>query len=340
MNYGEIKKRPGRYGTMKVSNNWENKNVLVTGATGIIGSWLVHDLAEKGANVTAIIRDQVPKSQLVLYGYINKINVINGSLEDLQIIERALNEYEIEICFHLGAQTIVQTANRSPISTFESNIRGTWNLLEAARRSSLLKSLIIASSDKAYGEHKNLPYKEEYPLRGLHPYDVSKTCADMLSQTYANTYGMPIGIARCGNVYGGGDLNFNRIVPGTIRSILFKEAPIIRSDGTFIREYIYVLDIVAAYMHLAENIHKEKIKGQAFNFGTEKPMSVLEIVNKIIEVMNSDLKPKILGTAKGEIKEQTLSCEKARKLLNWKPSYSLEKGLKETIEWYKSFFSK
>lgn len=323
-----------------MANFWQNKNVLVTGATGIIGSWLVKRLVDEGTNVVTIIRDQVPNSELVLSGYIKKINIINGQLEDYFTVERALNEYEIEACFHLGAQTIVQTANRSPISTFESNIKGTWNVLEAARRSQLLKGLIIASSDKAYGEHKNLPYKEDYPLKGLHPYDVSKTCADILSQTYASTYGMPIGITRCGNVYGGGDLNFNRIVPGTIRSTLFNEAPIIRSDGTFIREYIYVWDIVAAYMHLAENINKEKIKGQTFNFGTEKPISVLDITNKIIEVMGSSLKPEILGTAKGEIKEQTLSCEKARKLLNWKPAYSLEQGLKETVEWYKSFFNK
>lgn len=323
-----------------MANFWQNKNALVTGATGIIGSWLVKKLVDEGANVLSIMRDQVPKSGLVLSGYIKKINIIHGQLEDYFTVERALNEYEIEVCFHLGAQTIVQTANRSPISTFESNIKGTWNLLEAARKSQLLKSLIIASSDKAYGEHENLPYKEDYPLKGLHPYDVSKTCADMISQAYANTYRMPIGITRCGNVYGGSDLNFNRIVPGTIRSILFNESPIIRSDGTLIREYIYVLDIVEAYMHLAENIHKEKIKGQAFNFGTEKPMNVLEITNKIIEVMDSSLKPRVLGTAKGEINKQTLSCEKARKLLNWKPAYSLEKGLKETVEWYKSFFNK
>jgi CDP-glucose 4,6-dehydratase len=338
MSYGKITKRLGKCGMIKMKNVWQNKNVLVTGATGIIGSWLVKKLVDNGANVLSIIRDQVPKSGLVLSGYINKINIINGKLEDYSTVERALNEYEIEACFHLGAQTIVQTANRSPISTFESNIKGTWNVLEAARKSQLLKSLIIASSDKAYGEHKNLPYKEDYPLKGLHPYDVSKTCADMLSQTYANTYGMPIGITRCGNVYGGCDLNFNRIVPGTIRSILFNEEPIIRSDGTLIREYIYVLDIVEAYMHLAENINK--IKGQAFNFGTEKAMSVLEITNKIIEVMDSNLKPKVLSTAKGEINKQTLSCEKARELLNWKAAYSIEQGLKETVAWYKSFFNK
>jgi CDP-glucose 4,6-dehydratase len=266
------------------------------------------------------------------------VNVVRGDLEDLSLLTRALNEYEIDSVFHLGAQTIVGTASRSALSTFESNIRGTWNLLEAARNcSKLIRRVVVASSDKAYGEHEALPYTEEMPLQGRYPYDVSKSCTDLLTLSYFHTYRLPVAITRCGNLFGGGDLNFNRLIPGTIRSILRGQAPIIRSDGTFVRDYFYVRDAVAAYMALAEKLPDDRFIGQAFNFGNETPLSVLEVVRKIIACMSPEcgaLEPVILNEASHEIPKQYLSCAKARRLLDWQPLFSFEAGLRETIRWY------
>lgn len=318
---------------------WNHKNVFVTGGTGLLGPWLIKELASGGANVTALVRDEVAKSNFFKWGHNEHVNCVYGCLTNYHLIERVLNEYEIDAVFHLGAQAIVMTANRSPLSTFESNIKGTWNVLEAVRNSSLVKGIVVASSDKAYGTQKVLPYREEAPLQGEHPYDVSKSCADLLAQSYHKTYGIPVGITRCGNFYGGGDLNFNRIVPGTIRSILHNEAPLIRSDGTYIRDYIYIKDAINAYMLLGENVAKPNVRGQAFNFSYNNKSTVLEIVNTIIRLMQSDLKPKILNEASGEIKHQYLSSEKARAVLGWQPAYSVEDGLKETIAWYKEFFA-
>jgi CDP-glucose 4,6-dehydratase len=319
----------------------KGKNVFVTGATGIVGYWLTSHLYQLGAEVTIYMRDFVPKSSLIKSTIFSKVNVVTGHLEDYLNIKRALNEYEVDTVFHLGAQTIVETANRSPLATFNSNVRGTWNVLEACRNSILVKNIVVASSDKAYGSNDELPYTEDMPLAGEHPYDVSKSCSDLIAQSYSKTYGMPIGVARCGNIYGGNDLNFNRIVPGTIKSLLHNQRPIIRSDGTFKRDYIYVNDVVDSYITIAENLHKKEIKGQSFNFGNDKPLKVLEIVKAIQGLMGKEkLKPKILNTARGEIKDQYLNSKKARKLLNWKPKYTLEQGLKETIEWYKNFFKK
>ena len=318
---------------------WRGRRVFVTGATGFLGSWLVPELLKGGAEIVILMRDKVPNSLLEISGDINKVNVVRGELENYPLIERILNEYEINTCFHLGAQAIVTVANRSPMSTFESDIRGTWNVLEAARNSKVLERLVIASSDKAYGEHEKLPYKETARLQAKYPYDVSKTCADMLAQSYFQTYGLPVGITRCGNFYGEGDLNFSRIVPGTIRSLIHNEIPIIRSDGTYVRDYIYIKDVVRAYMILAENLHRGGVKGEAFNFGTETPISVIDLVTKILDIYGkSDIKPKILGSANGEIKAQYLCSEKAKKILGWEHGYSLDKGLGETIEAYKNYF--
>ena len=318
---------------------WYDKNILVTGATGILGSWLTQYLVEQNSNVTILLRDIVPKSQLSLSGNIKKVNISRGSLEDYNDVERTLNEYEIDTCFNLGAQAIVATANRSPLSTFESNIKGTWNVLEAVRNSKFVERLVVASSDKAYGQQSKLPYTEETPLQGSNPYDVSKSCTDLIAQAYYNTYKIPVAIARLGNIYGGGDLNFNRIVPGTIKSLLFNQRPIIRSDGTFIREYFYVKDAINAYLLLCKKLKSRNVIGQAFNFSSGKHLSVLEIVEKITKLMSkTKLKPKILNIAKGEIKNQWLSNKKAKKILGWKPIHKLEEGLVETIEWYKSFF--
>jgi len=317
---------------------WKRRNVLVTGGGGLLGSWLVKYLVDAGAEVVCLIRDSVPKSNLFYSGYYSKINVVRGDLVNRYTLERVLGEYEIDTIFHLGAQTIVSIANRNPISTFESNIKGTWNLMEAARRSPKVERIVIASSDKAYGEQKVLPYTEETPLQGQFPYDVSKSCADLIAQSYHQTFGLPVCITRCGNFYGGGDLNFNRIVPGTIKSIVNNEAPIIRSDGTLIRDYIYIEDGVEAYLALAEKMDDKAIHGQAFNFSNESPVSVLDLAKKILKVMKSDFEPKILNQASNEIPAQYLSAAKAKKVLGWRPKYGLEDGLARTVDWYKSFF--
>lgn len=321
---------------------WKNKNVFITGATGLVGSWLTKFLIDEDANVIALVRDIVPKSILwsksESFGYINdKLTLVHGKLEDYEILERILNEYETEIVFHLGAQTIVGIANRNPLSTFESNIRGTYNLLEACRRTPLVKSIVIASSDKAYGEQKQLPYDETAPLQGTHPYDVSKSCADLIAYTYYNTFNLPVCITRCGNFYGPGDLNFSRIIPGTIRSLLNNETPIIRSDGTFVRDYFYVKDGALAYMLLAKKMYNDlSIHGEAYNFSNELQITVLDLVNKIIDLMDINIEPTILNQAQHEIKNQYLSAKKAKEQLNWRAKYTLDSSLIETIEWYKN----
>ncbi|WP_144487525.1 GDP-mannose 4,6-dehydratase [Bacillus pumilus] len=323
-----------------MSGFWNGKNVFVTGCTGLLGSYLVKELIDQGANVTGLVRDQVPRSNLYQGIQFEKMNVVQGALEDMQTIERALGEYEIDTVFHLAAQAIVGVANRHPVSTFEANILGTWNVLEACRRQPLIKRVIVASSDKAYGDQEQLPYDEDMPLNGKHPYDVSKSCADLISHTYYNTYGLPVCITRCGNLYGGGDLNFNRIIPQTIQLVLEGEAPEIRSDGTFIRDYFYIEDAVKAYLLLAEKMEEKGLAGEAFNFSNEIQLTVLELVDKILKAMGSELKPRILNQGTHEIKHQYLSAEKARKLLDWKPDYSIDEGLEKTIEWYREFFQK
>ncbi|WP_168747168.1 GDP-mannose 4,6-dehydratase [Bacillus mojavensis] len=319
---------------------WKNKNVFVTGCTGLLGSYLVKELIEQGANVTGLVRDHVPQSNLYQGEHVKKMNIVQGALEDLPVIERALGEYEIDTVFHLAAQAIVGVANRNPVSTFEANILGTWNVLEACRKHPLIKRVIVASSDKAYGDQENLPYDEDMPLQGKHPYDVSKSCADLISHTYFHTYGLPVCITRCGNLYGGGDLNFNRIIPQTIQLVLNGEAPEIRSDGTFVRDYFYIEDAVQAYLLLAEKMEELNLAGEAFNFSNEIQLTVLELVETILKKMNSNLKPKVLNQGSNEIKHQYLSAEKARKLLNWTPAYTIDEGLEKTIGWYTEFFKK
>ncbi|MCG3204373.1 MAG: CDP-glucose 4,6-dehydratase [Elusimicrobia bacterium] len=322
-----------------VKTHWKNRNVFVTGATGLLGSWLTRRLKDDGANIVALVRDWTPKSNLVLDETIQQVTVVRGEVEDRALLERALNEYEIEVVFHLAAQTIVGAANRSPIGTFETNIKGTWNILEACRQTRSVKRIVVASSDKAYGDQKKLPYTEETALNGKHPYDVSKSCADLLCHAYYKSYGLPVAITRCGNFFGGGDLNLNRVVPGTIVSLLRGERPVIRSNGKFIRDYIYVEDGVDAYLHLAEALADRKYHGEAFNFSYEKPLTVLQIVGLVSRLMESPLKPRILNQATNEIIDQHLSSRKAKAVLGWKPLFNLEKGLLNTIEWYRTHFS-
>jgi CDP-glucose 4,6-dehydratase len=318
---------------------WRDRPVLVTGATGLVGSWLVRRLVDAGANVTCLVRDWIPQSELAQPKLIEKVNVVRGDVRDQSLLERILGEYEIDTVIHLAAQTIVGIANRNPISTFETNIQGTWSLLEATRRSPLVRQIVIASSDKAYGDQKTLPYDESTSLQGEHPYDVSKSCADLISRAYAKTYGSRLVITRCGNFYGGGDLNWNRIVPGTIRSVLRGQRPVIRSDGTLVRDYFYVEDGAAAYMLLAEKLAENpNLCGEAFNFSNELQMTVLELTAHILRAMNSSLKPEIRNEANNEIEYQYLSAEKARKTLGWQPLFTLDEGLSRTISWYEDFF--
>ena len=318
---------------------WIDRNILVTGATGFVGSWITEALLDRGANVTILVRD-VP-SKLIYNEFISGIysklkSMVLGDLGVYSVVERALNEYEIDTCFHLAAQTIVGIAKHSPLSTFESNMRGTWNLLEACRNSRTLQRIVMASSDKAYGEPIKLPISEDHPLLALYPYEASKACADILARTYFHTYGLPVAITRCSNIYGGRDTNFSRIIPDTIRSVLLSKDPVIRSDGKPVRDYMYISDAINAYLTLAENLDRPEVKGEAFNFGTGKPISVIDLVKKIITMAeNPHLKPVILGRETKEISVQYLSIEKARRVLKWKPKVSLENGLIETISWYK-----
>ena len=323
-----------------MAHSWNDTNVFVTGCTGILGSWLTRELVRRGANVVGLVRDRVPRALLLNTVEWNDVTAVHGAVEDLDLVERALNEYEIDTVFHLAAQTIVGTANRSPLSTFESNIKGTWVLLEAARRTPKVRRVVIASSDKAYGEHTELPYDETFALQGRHPYDASKSCADLLAQCYHATYGLPVAITRCGNLYGGGDLNWNRLVPGTIKSLLRRERPVIRSDGSYVRDYFYVQDAVHAYLMLAERLDDERLWGQAFNFSNEIQMTVLELVRRVRDLMQcADIEPRVLAETRAEIPHQYLSAAKARRLLGWSPTYDIDRGLRETIEWYRDFFA-
>ena len=309
--------------------------MLVTGATGMVGSWLTRSLVEAGAYVVALVPDWDPQSELIRSGVVDSVNVVNGRLEDYEAVERAINGHEVDTVFHLGAQTIVGTADRSPRATFRSNIEGTWNVLDACRlMGGMVERIVVASSDKAYGE-QTLPYLESMPLEGRHPYEVSKSCTDLLTTSYAVTYGLRTAIARCGNIYGGGDLNWSRIIPGTFRSIIEENQPVLRSDGTFVRDYLHVDDVVSAYVALAENVHREEVIGRGFNFSDESPLTVMEIYNACCVAAGvAGLEPKILNKAQGEIKDQYLNARLARETLGWSARVKLAEGLVQTFAWY------
>jgi CDP-glucose 4,6-dehydratase len=318
---------------------WRERRVLVTGATGIVGSRLCARLLERGASVVAFVRDDDPQSSFYRDGIAPSCSIVRGDLARFEDCMRAINGAEVDVVFHLGAQTLVTTALRDPLETFESNLRGTYNLLEAARRLGIVRAFVVASSDKAYGDSEVLPYTEDMPLAGRHPYDVSKSCTDLLATCYASTYELPVTIARCGNIYGPGDLNWSRIVPGTIRSLFAGERPVLRSNGKLVRDYIYVDDVVLAYMALAERIEDRRVCGQAFNFSPESRIDVFEIVRAISRLMDSKLEPIVLDTASHEIKDQTLDASKAREVLGWRPAWTLDAGLAETIPWYRSMLA-
>jgi CDP-glucose 4,6-dehydratase len=317
---------------------WRDRPTFVTGASGLVGGWLVRRLVDAGADVICLERDWVPQSELARSGLRERVRIVNGDVRDRTLLERALGEYEVRTVLHLAAQTIVTIANRNPISTFETNIRGTWALLEACRRSPTVEQVVLASSDKAYGDHERLPYDETAQLQGRHPYDVSKACGDMLGASYAATYDLPVVITRCGNFFGGGDLNWNRIVPGTIRSVIRGERPVIRSDGEFVRDYFYVEDGAAAYMLLAEALAaRPELAGEAFNFSNEEQVTVTNLVGRILDLMGSQLEPEVRNEATHEIRRQFLTAAKARRELDWRPLYSLEDGMRRTISWYEEY---
>ena len=321
-----------------MTNFWLDRPTFVTGATGLVGGWLVRRLVKAGADVVCLVRDWVPQSEIARTSLIEQVKVVRGDVRDQGMLERALGEYEIDTVIHLAAQTIVTIANRNPVSTWETNVQGTWALLEACRHTPTVKQIVMASSDKAYGDSAQLPYDEETPLRGRHPYDASKSCSDIIAQTYAKSYELPVTITRCGNFYGGGDLNWNRIVPGTIRSALRGQRPVIRSDGQYVRDYFYVEDGAAAYMLLAEQLSgNPNLVGQAFNFSNETQVTVVDIARKVLSLMQSDLALDIRNEATNEIRHQYLSAARARRELRWEPLFSLDEGLSKTIDWYREF---
>ena len=320
---------------------WTDKRVFVTGSSGFLGSWTVKELNRRGATTIGYVRD--------LGRHLSRRDdpetephfTVHGALEDHETILRAINEHEADTVLHLGAQPIVGIANRNPRSTFEANVRGTWNVLDACRElGGRVKRIVVASSDKAYGTAPSLPYDETMPLNGRHPYDASKSCADIIAQTYHHTYRLPVCVTRAGNFFGGRDLNFNRIVPGVARWAITGQRPVLRSDGSMIRDYIYVRDVVLAYLALAEAMEDEAIHGHAFNFSTEQPMSVIALVRRILAAAGrADLEPVILGEATNEIPEQHLSAAKARAVLGWAPAFSLNAALGETLAWYRAWLA-
>lgn len=322
-----------------MSDFWRNRRVFVTGATGIVGSWLIDELLQSGAHVAALVRDDDQRSELFRSKAIERVAVVTGRLEDFWTLERAISEQEINTVFHLGAQTLVTTAVRSPFLTFEANVRGTYNLLEACRlHRDLVERVVIASSDKVYGD-QDAVCLEEMDLKAQQPYEVSKCCVELVARAYHKTYGMPLAIARCGNIYGGSDLNWDRLIPETIRALLRREQPIIRSNGQFVRDYLYVKDATAAYRLLAMQVHDREVQGETFNFSPERPFKVLEVVELIKQLMGCpEIQPRILNQASGEIVTQSLSSAKAQRVLGWRPQWDLERGLAETIAWYETFF--
>lgn len=320
-----------------MASYWKSKTVFVTGATGLMGSWLVKALLRDGAEVVALVRDQAPRSMLVREGLLQKIAVVNGEVESLPTMRRAFAEYQPHTVFHLAAQPLVQVAKLDPLGTIRANVMGTSNVLEACRLIGK-SNVVVASSDKAYGENEIIPYVETHPLQGRYPYDVSKSCTDLITQMYAATYGLKTAIVRCGNLFGGGDLNFSRTIPGVIRATLAGQRFIIRSDGKFVRDFLYVKDAAESYLTLGEHLAEDpSISGEAFNFSLGLKLTVLDLVNKVLKIMGrTDLQPVIQNTVSSEIREQYLDASKARTRLGWTPKYEMEEALRETVAWYQS----
>jgi len=311
------------------------RSVFVTGGYGLLGSWLVKSLLKQGADVTVLRRDITARSALVLSGDEARCSVVTGDLCEPGLVERALGEYECELVFHLAAQTIVPVANKSPLGTFETNVRGTWILLEACRLQAV-KGVVVAASDKAYGNSDVLPYTEDMPLKPLYPYDASKAAADLITRSYFHTWGLPVAVTRFANLYGGGDLNRSRLIPEAIGAALAGRSPVIRSDGSPERDYLHVDDAVDAYLAIAAAVLDGPAAGLAINAGHGLPISVLEVVKTICSIIGSDLEPDVRGQGapKAEIPRQWVDPSLIKELTGWEAKISLEDGLRRTILWY------
>ena len=316
--------------------HWNHRRVLITGIGGFVASGLAAELIARGATVVGILRDSAGMRLLRTARIHDRVEIVTGSINEPGLVLRALNEYEIDTVFHLAAQALVGVANRSPLSTFESNIAGTWHVLEAARLAPMVQRVVVASSDKAYGTQAVLPYTESSTLAGIYPYDASKVCTDVLARCYATSFPLPVAVLRCANIYGPGDLNWSRLIPGTIRAALTGQNPIIRSDGTPERDYLFLSDAIEAYLRAAEHLPEQS--GKAFNIGTGSGVSVVALVEEILAAVGTGyLEPRIQGEARGEIDRQYLASELARQVLGWEPRVDLPEGLRLTVGWYRRF---
>ena len=314
-------------------------SVFVTGAYGLLGGRLVSALLERGARVAVLKRDGVAASALELEGTEARVDVVTGDVCDARLTERALSEYEVETVFHLAAQAIVGVSSRSPVSTFQANISGTWTLLEACRRVGV-QHVVVASSDKAYGAHDELPYRECFALKPRYPYEVSKAATDMIARSYWHTFELPVAVTRLANIYGGGDLNLSRLVPECTIAAIQGRRPVIRSDGTLERDFLYVGDAVDAYLAIWSLLADGRGAGEAFNAGGDRPHSVLEVVELACKAAGTGVRPDVRGTGTphGEITRQWLDSTKLRSLSGWAPQVSLEEGLSRTVAWYRTYF--
>lgn len=321
---------------------WAEHRVLVTGATGMVGGWLIRRLLEQGADVVCLVRDLDPQSMYIRDGLIDATSVVSGAVEDLTTTHRALVDHEVTVVFHLAAQTIVGSGLRNPFECVVSNVIGTTAVLEACRQQAdMIQAVVVASSDKAYGSSRTLPYVEDMPLYGEHPYDVSKSCADLISTAYFRTYGTPVTVARCGNIFGGGDLNWSRLVPGTMRALITGDQPLLRSDGTMKRDWLHVDDAVDAYLHLARQTLLGTAVGEAFNFSDQSPLTVMQMYKRICQATVGEyVEPKILAHAHHEIPDQYLDSSKASRMLNWAPVTGIDAGLADTADWYRTYWKR
>jgi CDP-glucose 4,6-dehydratase len=317
---------------------WDGRSVFVTGCSGFLGGWLARALLDHGARVSGLVRGAAAARPLYADGLADRVSTVTGSIGDLTLLCDALAEHDVEVVFHLAAQAITSAARRDPIGTLDTNIRGTWNVLEASRRSGSVKAFVLASSVKVYGAQPSLPFSEDAPLNGCQPYDASKIGAELISSTYHRAYELPVVITRCGNLYGGGDLHWDRIVPGTIRAASEGRRPVVRGGGTPLRDYLYVEDAIDAFLRLAQVAREPAIAGQAFNIGTGASSSELEMTEQILRAMDrEDLKPEVLPASPHAIIHQSLATDKLRAATGWTATRELEDGLARTVAWYRDY---